>query len=250
MGRRLSNNGNGNGYNRGRAQWRNKSMEAHANYGRGPMGHCPPAGLSQASFAQLAASQAAGYAAGYAGEQQCGVPSAYAQSAACPTNVNDNRFSCQVGMCAEQPPVCGCNVIGANSFNQAVAPNLVGLGVPSGATVNLPIDAGDSCRYQGRSMLIVAYEADENTAETLATPCVSCPVLLLNARVGTVPMIRRVGSNAFGIISDGYSDRKELTCIDWAPFTSVQNQGLTLSLLNIATPDQHIFTIIWGDNLG
>lgn len=166
----------------------------------------------------------------------------------CPTtpfnrNVNDARFSCQTSMCAEEPPVCGCNVIGANTF--ASDPT----GLAAGTQRNLAIDAGDACRWQPRSLLIVAYEADVANPERLSSPIVQVPVLLLNATIGTIPMIRRTGANNFGIISDGYSDRKEITCVDWAPFTSVQNQGLTLSFLNIGANPIHIFNDIWGDNV-
>lgn len=147
-------------------------------------------------------------------------------------------------MCAQQLPVCGCNVIGGNTF--ALGAN----GIAAAAVAALAIDAGDACRWQPRSMLIVAYQADAVNAQRLAAPIVQSPVLLTNATVGTIPMIRRTGANQFGIISDGYSDRKELTCVDWSPFTSVQNQGLTLTFLNIGPNANHIFVILWGDNLG
>ena len=167
------------------------------------------------------------------------------QGQACPQNVNDNRFSCQAGMCGEQPPVCGCNVIGANTIEDNG-----GTGLAPGATGNLAIDAGDSCRYQPRSLFIAAYAASTD-AGLILNPCQGCPVLLLNATVGTIPMIRRTGQNSFGILSDAYSDRKELTCVDWAPFTSVQNQGLRLTFLQInETLNYHIFVVLWGDNLG
>jgi len=203
---------------------------------RGPMGHCPPNGLSEAAGMALSANP------GYAGQSNM---VAAAQGAACPQNVNDNRFSCQAGMCAEQPPVCGCNVIGANTLEDNA-----GLGIAAGAQANLAIDAGDSCRYQPRSLFIAAYAAAA-TAGQIVNPCDSCPVLLLNATVGTIPMIRRTGQTSFGILSDAYSDRKELTCVDWAPFTSVQNQGLRLTFLQInENLPFHIFVVLWGDNLG
>lgn len=220
---------------RAREKWEGLS-DAYSGYTRrrrGYAGGCPPHGLTQEAAAKLAASNAAGYAG--------------QNSAACPPstqNVNDNRYSCQASMCAEEAPVCGCNVIGGNTF--ALAPN----GVAAGAQVNLAIDAGDACRWQPRSMLLVGYEADVANPERLAAPIVQVPFLLLNATIGTIPMIRRVGANSFGIISDGYSDRKEITCVDWAPFTSVQNQGLTLSLLNIGPNPLHMFSDHWGDNLG
>ena len=217
------------------ANWQGLGPEPYAGYTRrraGIAGGCPPHGLTQNAGAMLAASHQAGFAGDAGG---------------CPPgtqNTNDRRYSCEAGMCAEEKPVCGCNVFGANTF--ALAPN----GVAAGATVNLAIDAGDVCRWQPRSLLIVAYEADVANPERLASPIVQVPTLLLNARTGTVPVIRRTGANNFGIISDGYSDRKEITCVDWPPFTSVQNQGLTLTFLNIGANPVHIFNDIWGDNLG
>ncbi len=201
-----------------RARWADASMLDNLNRQRSPYGEQGQMGYG-----------------GYAGQAACPPPTG--------VNVNDNRYSCQASMCAEEPPVCGCNVIGANTFD--LAPT----GVAISGLASLAIDAGDACRYQPRSLFLAAYAAGTNPEELL-DPCVSCPILLLNARVGTVPMIRRTGSNAFGILSDGYSDRKELTCVDWAPFTSIQNQGLTLDLLNIAGVIQHCFVILWGDNLG
>ena len=201
------------------------------------------AGRARENWGQSMGTQYSGYTRrrggnqGYAGQAGGSCPTA-------PQNVNDNRYSCQASMCAEEKPICGCNVLGANTF--ALAPT----GVAASAQANLAIDAGDACRWQPRSMLIVAYEADVANNERLASPIVQAPTLLLNAADGTIPQIRRVGANNFGIISDGYSDRKEITCVDWAPFTSVQNQGLTLTFLNINANPVHIFVILWGDNLG
>jgi len=187
------------------------------------------AGRSRAPWAGLS-----GNSEGYAG-------------GSCPTgnnNVNDNRYSCQSSMCEDEAPVCGCNVIGANTFDTDQN------GVAAGVSRKLSIDAGDACRWQPRSMLIVGYDADAANAERLSSPVVQTPTVLLTASVGTIPMIRRTGANSFGIISDGYSDRKEITCVDWAPFTSVQNQGLTLEFLQVGANPLHIFVILWGDNLG
>lgn len=218
---------------RARADWEG-IQQAYSGYTRRRRpyaGGCPPHGLTQEAGLRLAAS----HQAGFAGQLECPPGT---------SNVNDKRYSCEAGMCAEEKPVCGCNVIGANTF--ALAPN----GVAAGATVNLAVDAGDACRWQPRSLLLVAYEADVANPERLAAPIVQVPFLLLDARVGTIPMVRRIGANNFGIISDGYSDRKEITCVDWAPFTSVQNQGLTFSFLNIGANPVHMFTDNWGDNLG
>lgn len=225
---------------RARTRWEGIQTDPYAGYQRrrAYAGGCPTS-LSAAQAAMVAAGGTPpAYPEGYAGAQI---------DPECPPgtgNVNDKRYSCEAGMCAEEKPVCGCNVLGANTF--ALAPN----GVAAGATINLAMDAGDACRWQPRSMLIVAYEADVANPERLAAPIVQVPTLLLNAAIGTIPMIRRIGANNFGIISDGYSDRKEITCVDWAPFTSVQNQGLTFTYLNIGANPVHIFNDMWGDNIG
>lgn len=186
-----------------------------------------------------------GYASGqngHAGQAMAG--------GACPTrNVNDASFSCQGAMAEEDlPPVLGCNVLGGNTFATAYGgPGTEGLGVPTTVQAAIAIDAGDACRYRSRSLLIAAYQADAATPNIVVAGQV--PTLLVNARIGTIPQIRRTGALQFGIISDGYSDRKELTCVDWAPFTSVQNQGLTLEFYNLLADTVHIFVDIWGDNL-
>lgn len=218
------------------AEWTGLT-EAYSGYtrrrARPYAGGCPPSGLTEAAAARLHASNATSYAG--------------QSNGACPTssqNVNDNRYSCQASMCAEEAPVCGCNLLAGNTFV------LFPLGVPAGGIANLAIDAGDACRWQPRSLLLVAYEADAVNPERLAAPIVQVPFLMINARVGSIPMMRRSGQNDFGAISDGFSDRKEITCVDWAPFTSVQNQGLTFTWVNIGPNPVHMFTDMWGDNLG
>ena len=179
-----------------------------------------------------------------------GMAGAAMAGGACPTrNVNDANFSCQGAMSEEDlPPVLGCNVLGGNTFNLNVQGGAgVGLGVPTATNVAIAIDAGDACRYRSRSLLIASYVADAATPNIVVAGQV--PTLLTNARIGSIPQIRRTGALQFGIISDGYSDRKELTCVDWAPFTSVQNQGLTLEFYNLLADTVHIFADIWGDNL-
>lgn len=189
----------------------------------------------------------AGMMAGMAGQQGGGCPTP--ASAPYVNNVNLNPFSCQGTMAREDPgPVLGCNVLGANTLNQVFGVIGQGLGVAPGAQAQLSIDAGDSCRYRPRALLIVGYQADD-TANIIATPIVQAPLLLINAFVGNVGVIRRGGLLQFGIISDGFSDRKELTCVDWTPFTSVNNQGLNLTLQSIFGTNMHFFLDLWGDNL-
>lgn len=204
-------------------------------------------GLAQAQ--QVAAGQRfAGMMAGMAG-QSGACPTAAPASSPYVNNVNLNPFSCQGTMAREDPgPVLGCNVLGANTLNQAFGGIGTGLGVGPGAQALLSIDAGDSCRYRPRSLLLVGYLADA-VANLIAAPVTQVPLLLTNAFVGNVGVIRRGGLPQFGIISDGFSDRKELTCVDWTPFTSVNNQGLNLTLQSIFGANTHFFLDLWGDNL-
>lgn len=146
-------------------------------------------------------------------------------------------------MCERLPPVCGANVLGWNTL--AIAQS----GVAPGVSITIPLDAGDACKWQPRALFLAAFEADGVTAQRLASPLVQLPFLLLNASVGSIPQIRRANRIDFGILSDAYSDRKELTAVDWAPFTSVQNQGLSFIVQSIVNENIHIFGVVWGDNL-
>lgn len=156
-------------------------------------------------------------------------------------NVVDNPSSCQGPMCERLPPICGASVIGFNTLTT----NL--LGVAPGATVTIPVTAGDACGYQARALFLAAFEADANTNSRLASPLVQLPFILINVRVGSVPQIRRAGQLQFGILSDAYSDQKELTPVDFARFTSVQQQGLEFDVQAITNESVHIFGVVWGD---
>lgn len=152
--------------------------------------------------------------------------------------------------CNTKAPYCGCNVLGGNTFVDDFGAG-AGLGIPTLGTAVLQIDAGDACRWQPRSLHLIAFPAGLNANEIAATTTVDgrVPVVLTNAAVGSIPMIRRTGQLNFGIISTGYSAEKELTCVDWAAFTSTQNQGLSLSIYNPNTVPVHAFVDLWGDNL-
>lgn len=141
---------------------------------------------------------------------------------------------------------CECNVLGASTFNTNQGSGL-GLGLGPGATGRLNVDAGDACRWQAKWLLLVAFRAS-NTENLLANPIERLPFVLLNARVGNISQIRRNGVNnlSFGIITDGYSDNKDLTCVDWASFTSTNNQGLTLDIYNPNDVAIHAFADLWG----
>lgn len=159
-----------------------------------------------------------------------------------PTNPNQGVFACQGGLCDYAEPVCGANALGFNTLNDFAN------GIPAGtASAQLSIDSGDACKFMARALFLVAYEADAVTAGRVASPLVQLPILIVNVRVGTQPQIRRIDQLQFGIISDGFSDRKEITPVDWKPFTSTQNQGLIIAFASITNEPVHAFGILWGD---
>lgn len=157
--------------------------------------------------------------------------------------------------CPVAPPYCGCNVLGGNTLgaagdNDPIAAQSVGINP-------IVIDSGDACRWQPRSMLIRAYSALDDAGMALPAGQINCSrpasALLFSAQVGNIFMTRRVASIGqvdFGMIIDGWSDRKELTCVDWSAFTSTNNQQLRLDFYNPCNEPIHVFVDLWGDNLG
>lgn len=184
--------------------------------------------------------------AGYAGQNGagCGVEAF----------VNGPAVDPRGAGCAVAPPYCGCNVLGGNTLQDATGAAQAGLA--AGACQTITIDSGDACRWQPRSILVSAYAASATVGQI---DCVLGRVsgLITQVRIGSIPMIRRPGSatqQGFGIIIDGYSDNKELTCVDWSAFTSTNNQTLQIEVCNICdvagTPNGvHFFVDLWGDNL-
>lgn len=162
--------------------------------------------------------------------------------------VQDAVSAIYAGMeqCGAEEVTCNCNVLGGNTFAvNADGFSGVGLGIAPGRQAEIRIDSGDACRWQPKNLLLVAYRAS-NTVNQLANPIERLPFLLLNAQIGTISMIRRVGDVGFGIVSDGYSDNKDLTCVDWASFIATNNQGLTLTVYNPNDVSVHVFADLWG----
>jgi hypothetical protein len=98
--------------------------------------------------------------------------------------------------CERSAPICGADVIGATSLTDAPA------GVAVGAQTTLTVTAGDACQFQPRALYIAAYEFQAATAIANST---RLPLLMLAANVGNVSMLRRLGTNAAGIITDPYN---------------------------------------------
>lgn len=123
---------------------------------------------------------------------------------------------------------------------------IVTTGVAIGDTVTLTITAGDACMFQPRAMYIAAYEFQGAT--TVANNA-RLPLLLRAANVGNVSMLRRTDTQGSGIITDPFNADKQLTPVDWAAFSSINEQSLTLTLQNINNTLVHVYVDIWGDNI-
>lgn len=151
---------------------------------------------------------------------------------------------CQTGQCEPLPPICGANVLGFNSLVQ----NPLGI-LNTDGIVQLSITSGDACSFMGRAMFLTSFLASQ-TPQLIATPVTQLPIFWVNARIGTIPQIRLIDAVQFGIPDAAFSDRKELTPIDWSPWVSTQNQTLSLSFRVQTALPQHAIGCVFGDVLG
>lgn len=167
---------------------------------------------------------------GYAGQ-----PAPSARGLSCPTS-QPYAFP----DCDRVAPVCGADLIAANSMED----NITGIAV--GAEFVLTITAGDACQFQPRALYIAAYEFQAATTIANAN---RLPLLLRAANVGNVSMLRRTNTLGAAVITDPFNAQKQLTPVDWSAFSSVNEQSLTLTFQNINNVIIHGFVAIWGDNL-
>lgn len=147
------------------------------------------------------------------------------------------------GMGCEDAPPCGANVIGGNTLGSA--------GILPGAVGQIVITAGDAGYFQPRALY---FEAQAFNAAGLIDPTTlvggqtSLPVLLIDAAVGRVSMLRRGGSSDRGLAQGGFANTKELVAVDWAEFVSTNEQNLTLFFYNPnAGITIHAFADLWGN---
>lgn len=150
---------------------------------------------------------------------------------------NDQKYSCAI-----RPPRCDCQVIGGNTTNSTVFP----LGIPSGTFGTVTLDSGDASFFVPYYMHIVALEV--GAVVTLAVTGVPQMVLMQDSTSGREPNMRRASTTnpSFGVPTLVYGQEKELECVDWNRFASINNQQLQLTFFNPQTVAVHIFVNLWG----
>lgn len=144
--------------------------------------------------------------------------------------------------CAIRPPRCECQVIGGNTLNSTQFPT----GIASGAFGTVTLDSGDASYFVPYFMHIVALEV--GATANLSVTGTALMVLMQDSKSGQEPNMRRASTTnqAFGVPTLVYGQEKELECVDWNRFASVNNQQLLLTFNNPNTVAVHIFVDLWG----
>lgn len=144
--------------------------------------------------------------------------------------------------CAIRPPRCDCHVIGGNTLNSTVFPT----GIASGTFGTVTLDSGDASFYVPYYMHIVALEVGATAA--LSVTGLPLMVTMQDSTSGREPNMRRASTTnpSFGVPTLVYGQEKELECVDWNRFASVNNQQLQLTFFNPQTVAVHIFVDLWG----
>lgn len=145
--------------------------------------------------------------------------------------------------CVVKPPRCDCHVIGSNTLGTT------GIAVTSQAARfgDVRLDSGDASAFVPYYMFITAYQAG-GAAPTTTIQGTALPVLLCNSRSGRNPNMRRASDDdpRFGVMALAYSETKELECVDWQKFASVNNQQIVLRFYNPNNVTVHVFVDMWG----
>jgi hypothetical protein len=143
--------------------------------------------------------------------------------------------------CPVKPPRCDCYVVGGNTLGTT--------GIATGSTAaarfgTVTIDSGDAGRFVPYYMYVTAFQYNSDTTVT-GTPVM---VLLQDSKSGQEPNLRRAsGTNpSFGIATLVYGREKELECVDWKSFASINNQQLELTFYNPRDFAVHVFVSLWG----
>ena len=147
------------------------------------------------------------------------------------------------GPCIARPRKCDCHVIGGTTLGTEGIPTTS----QAARITTLSIDAGDADAFVPYYIYFVAYQV-AGGAPTEQITGVELPLLLMDSRSGQNPNLRRASDTdpSFGIITTVYGDEKELECVDWRTFGSINNQQLSLLLYNPNDVTVHAFVDIWG----
>jgi hypothetical protein len=143
--------------------------------------------------------------------------------------------------CPVVPPRCDCQVIGGNTLggNQITAAS------QAARFGNVTLDSGDASYFVPSYIFITSFLS---LSDTTVDPTGATPVLLADSRSGREPNLRRASTTdpSFGILATIYGDQKELECVDWLRFASVNNQQLVITLYNCNDAAIHGFVDLWG----
>lgn len=146
-------------------------------------------------------------------------------------------------MDCDSPQPCGVNAIGGNTLGTA--------GIVPGAIVPLIITAGDAGKYTPKA---VYFEGQPYSSNDLIDPALlpagraDMPILLVDALVGRISMLRRGGAANVALTQGGFANTKELVAVDWGTFVSTNEQNLNLLFLNPNVGvTLHAFADLWGD---
>lgn len=183
--------------------------------GNGGNGRCPPGGGQCDPF--RTSSQGAGHGR--------------------PVNTYVGGYTCEV-----RPPKCECHVIGSNTLNRTDLPT----GIASAAFGELQLDSGDADYFIPYYIFISAFEI--GAVPNLSITAAPLMVLLQDSRSGQEPNLRRASTTdpRLGIATLVYGQDKDLECVDWTQFASINRQQLTLRFFNPNEVSVHIFVDIWG----
>lgn len=146
----------------------------------------------------------------------------------------DHNYSCEV-----RPPKCACQVIGGNTLVDTS-------GIASATFGDVLLDSGDADFFVPYYMYITAVQV--GSAATLAITGASLPVLLNDSKSGREPNMRRASDTdpSFGVNTQVYGQFKDLECVDWRKFASINNQQLRLRFYNPNEVAVHVFVNLWG----
>lgn len=144
--------------------------------------------------------------------------------------------------CPVRPPACDCHLLGANTLTVAAGADNT---IAAGGTGTVNVDSGDAGYFIPYFMSVVAFEslgADE------VDPTDQLLVLLIQSRSGQHANMRRQSPTdpAVGAQMWVYGQHKQVECVDWAAFSSTNNQQLVLTFFNPTELAAHVFVNIWG----
>lgn len=173
----------------------------------------------------------------------------------CPPGMDPNLWNykegCPIDQCdkgggvtmnCDTPTFCNYNLIGQNTLSTD--------GIAAGSDGRLVVTAGDSASFTPKYFYYEAQPFATNaTIDITALPPAfdSAPVLMQDVFVGRISQLRRGGSPDVAIPQGAFSKEHHIVPVDWAPFTSTQEQNWSGIFYNPNGFTVHVFIAMWGD---